>query len=408
MSQLHFINLAIDQLLDPDQNLQKIFSVRIPQSENLIRIHENLALFLTNQDDLSLQYQLPSKALREYYKQRGCDLGQAVAILANPFDTSLWIKEVKEKLAGLKFETLSTCGMSKLEIQLAKLLSISFKPKLSEDLFKELNKKTYLIHLADQLNINTPETQVLKTPDLFRFLSHLDKPTLIKASWSSGGGGNMLIESKDATLMKHLLRHENELSLDFEWLAQKPVKRKMDWSVVANTENSDDIIYQVEYDTYGHSFRHRIEKNSQIVSQMKHVSQMIRQHLLKKEYHGPFGFDGFEDLDGQLYPAIDLNVRFTKTHLIHQASQRLHLKKSCDAIRVRFQGQGATDGEQIFHLLKGLVTTQSTENEFVPYNLGGLMGESSGVKEISYFVSPDPDWQKFVKIKIEKIFGVSS
>ncbi len=403
MSKAVFMNLSIDQLFDPAGNMRKIFSVRIPQSEHLTRVSEDLAIFLTGPGDYAIQYREIPSGLQKVFQDRGFQFGKVIPMIANPFDQKLWIDEVHQKTIGLNLSHWQVAGMSQLE----KEIVVKNNSIITVEQFAELNKKTWLPELADKNGWNFPISEIAKTGDLTSKLSQWfakKLPFVLKPSWSSGGGGNLYLERTDDSIYRHLVSRLEQIQPGFEWIIQEKIDRTQDWSITASTENDVINVYTVFYDKSGLSYRHQKVSQPIVIEAYNKISSAIGLKLKDLGYNGVFGFDSFSGANGEHFPVTDLNVRWTKTHLIEAAIEKLKLHTDVESYRFRFQQTNAIDFETGFRQLSNLISSDA-ERLFIPYQASGMHNDLPGQTEISFFTNSNLLWQSEVLAKIQKIWG---
>lgn len=403
MNKAVFMNLSIDQLFDPAGNLQKIFSVRIPQSEHLTRVSEDLAVFLTGLDDLAIQYKEIPAALQKVFVEQGFQSGKVIPITANPFDGTPWIDEVRQKTARMKIDHWQVAGLSAVESALVGKNDsrLTFKD------YAQLNKKTWLVELARVNGWKFPISEVVKTADLLTklnqyFVQH--KGLVLKPSWSSGGGGNLYIEKVEDPICRHLFSRLDQIQPEFQWIIQERIQRSQDWSITASTDSGEIKVYEVFYDKSGLSYRHQRVFEPEIVSVYEKISDGLRIELKSKGYFGVFGFDSFSDSKSEIFPITDLNVRWTKTHLIEAAMAKLNLSTAVESYRFRFQREKVVNFDEAFMRMSNLIST-NPDQLFFPYLLSGLCTDLPGQTEISFFTNSDLHWHNEVLFKIKQIWG---
>lgn len=403
MNKAVFMNLSIDQLFDPAGNLQKIFSVRIPQSEHLTRVSEDLAVFLTGLDDLAIQYKEIPAALHEVFLGQGFQSGKVISITANPFDGTPWSDEVRQKTTGMKIDHWQVAGLSAVE---SALVGKNYSQLTVKD-YAQLNKKTWLVELAKNNAWNFPISEIVKTNVLVSKMNqHFDqnKHLVLKPSWSSGGGGNLYIEKVEDPICRHLFSRLDQIQPEFQWIIQQRIPRSHDWSITASTDSDEIKVYEVFYDKSGLSYRHQRVLEQALVDFYETISKVLRLELKSKGYFGVFGFDSFSDPKGEIFPITDLNVRWTKTHLIEAAIAKLNLSKAVESYRFRFHREKVVNFDEGFKRMSNLIST-NPDQLFFPYLLSGLCSDQPGQTEISFFTNSDLHWHNEVLLKIKQIWG---
>ncbi|MBK7889363.1 MAG: hypothetical protein IPJ84_00480 [Bdellovibrionales bacterium] len=346
-----FFNFAIDQLWDHSGLLKTVFPHRIPESERIVRSVEDLALYATRPGDIALISSPATSALiREDLPIGSLDLR---TIKTNPYDTGLWLAEVeaclKDDFATSEFE-LWPIGLSTLERQLIKRnpqLRLPSWLDTNTD-FAELNRKSTILDWARIGKSNCPPTEVITTTSLLNKMSNraFQYPMVLKADFSSGGGGNFLIRSEDDTQFRVLKRRlEGHESLDALWVAQRWEDGFDNLSVYGWADDSEPEVCRVDYDENGLSSRHRPSKNLQQNSACRDCFLKISAHLQTLGYRGPFGLDLLFDQkkETQVPSLIDANIRLTKTHLISIAAERLGFGNDWISLRLRTRSGSIQD-----------------------------------------------------------------
>jgi hypothetical protein len=396
------MNLALDQLLDPKKNLEKIFSVRIPDSERLVRLTEDLGVFLSEPGDQVYQFKDVPVFLRELFAKRGARFGEVRPVRANPFDFQDWLQETKPFWRALDEHWV--CGISPLEAawQEAGFSLHEFNRQRLLN-FRQFNRKSWLVQMAQMNEWPFPKTQLVETKSLLGRLP--DRAILLKADWASGGGGNILVEGPSSALFRHLQTRLPDLDPDFVWLMQEKMERKKDWGVVARTDSSHFQVYEIQYDRYGLSNRHLLIEDPATLEKFAPWVETLRQQLSQVQYQGPFGFDAFETQAGQFFPVIDLNVRWTKTHLLEKIRERLQVPAEARMIRLRFRGEGVTEVDgflsQIFQQLQLDARGETKSGEmWLPLVASGLEGFGVQGMEISYWNLGSSEWDQSVRSAI--------
>lgn len=333
---LYFINLLIDQLWDEEQVLEKIFPTRIPSSIRIVRSYENLAIYLGNPDDLVLGSAETDSGFVDYLGLHKISVPRVRKVKSNPYDVQDWLLE-NQDVQLMDFETIQVAGLSKLEWQWLK--------KGSSEPFRRFNSKVYLAHFARETGMPFPETQILQSHELFQGLPPFRSERILKANWGSGGGGSFRLKSNSEPLLKLISARLQGERAEIEWLLQEKLERLVDYCCFGTTaskgESTAPSVWQIEYDQNGSSWRHiaapPMTPNAE--EQSRWFSQLA-QRLSNEGYEGPFGIDGFTTSQYQFFPAVDLNVRYNKCHLIEAAAQRFKIPPSeMDSQKLKFVGK---------------------------------------------------------------------
>lgn len=303
MTKLFFINLAIDQLWDSENQLATLFSARIPQSEEIIRSNEKLAQYLCGPTDKALLFN------------------------ANPFDVKDWLNEAREKLNHDERYELWPASVSRLEIALLEIYPKMTLPSwLPKDFpAAELNRKSYIEKWGKVAGLSVPPIEVLSVGQLLeqKLSASAEFPFFLKAEWGAGGGANFLIQSPDDTSLRVLQRQLRDQK-NGTWIKQKKIEALHNYSVFGWANSEKPRVMQVQYDQRGQSTEHQVA-NDQVSQDLMKPFQKIAFELNERhQYQGPFGLDIIVDQQKN-YFLIDVNIRFTKTHLIEAAAKRLQL-----------------------------------------------------------------------------------
>jgi hypothetical protein len=404
MKKMYFFNLSLDQLYDEKAILNKLFPLRVPRSEALVRLNEDYAYLITKQEDTAFQFTRPEPWVEKIWRSHMPDLGAAEVIRANPYDWSKWLEEFNDKRIHhqFQFNTALVCGISPLEEVLNREIPISNIHPIDLRLSTYLNKKTNLPIIASDLKLGFPESNIKSSEQL---LSDLKSPVeykeyIIKAPFGSGGGSNFAILD-NPHFFKYFLNFLNGIPSDFEWLVQKKINRNLDFSYVGDVKISDTgEFFEILYDQFSLSYMHKSLEDKDVLTQLIPVADRVKKYLKDKGYRGPFGFDGFMSSEGEIYPMIDLNVRWTKSHFFSAIKKRLKIKDSWAVIRERFVCETKYDVESLIEFF-AKIAKENKIQLFLPLNLTGLFQGSPGKSEFTYFVQSSPlNIEKFrIKIK---------
>ncbi len=393
MSRLIFLNLAIDQLWDPQNNLASLFPARIPESEHLVRLNENLGIFLSNLGDQVLAYQ-KTAGFHEFLAERNSDFGNLIEISKHPFDQSHWLKETLRQLQGTsKFSALVSASLSSLEEALLAQPSLNFQthPALSAESLATWNRKTFLLKLCQELTIPVPPTEVLSQKNLVqgahrKFL----EPHLLKHDFGSGGAANFVVQnSKDPNFT--MLQRRLDPKSSSQWLLQKQIPSAFEGSVFGWGSEPPETA-EVSYSPQGLSYRHQFAVDSKIHAQATSIYEKIQAAIAGRGYQGPIGLDFLISKETGEFFAIDLNLRLTKTHVLERALQKLNLDpKKNISLRHRWKSAEPLKFTSWWQKCRqAFILDRKGENSeghsLIPYSVAGLESPGS-LKEISVFIS---------------------
>lgn len=403
-----FINLAIDQLWDSTGHLQRLYPVKIPDSESLVRSNEDLGLFLSGPGDTVLGAHFDPAHLK-LLERWSSPFGTPVNVRSNPWDLHHWVDEVGQMPIATTDLELWPCSLSSLESSLLKKQS---QWKLPDWLPAGLNvtaynQKTEIFKWGEVSGLPVPPTAVVSIAKLLNDgpPAEIAYPLILKADWGSGGTGNLLLTGKDDHRWRHFQRQLRGQTAG-RWLAQTVVKSDGDLTVFGFGGDSTPKILRVDYDADGVSIRHREMGLEDDVSLRKAFAK-VSAHLKEAGYNGPFSFDVVKEKGSGVFHLLDMNVRWTRTHLVHVAAQRLGWGwGQVESRRLRFRGRPigsfASWWSEIGKSL-GIDETGIDErgNLFLPFLMGATSSAGPGMKEVSFFVSKDPDWIQKVHAAIQ-------
>lgn len=404
LGRLIFINLAIDQLWDSTGHLQRLYPVKIPDSENLVRSNEDLGLFLSGPGDTVLGAHFDPAHLK-LLERWSSPFGTAVNVRSNPWDLHHWVGEVEQmQIAQAAFE-FWPCSLSSLENSLLKKMP---RWKLPAWLPAGLNatgynQKTEIFKWGEISGLPVPATAVVSVAKLLADgpPPEIAFPLILKADWGSSGTGNLLLTAKDDHKWRHFVRQLRGQTAG-RWLAQAVVKSDGDFTVFGFAGDDAPKILRVDYDADGVSIRHR-DLGQEDDARLRKAFARVSSHLKGAGYVGPFSFDVVKEKATGLYHLLDMNVRWTRTQLIHTAAQRLGWGwGQVESRRVRFRGRAIDSFSSWWSDIGrslGIDETGISESGeiFLPYLMAAGGSDGPGMKEVSFFVTKDPDWiQKVV------------
>ncbi|MGZ5280468.1 MAG: hypothetical protein ACXWC9_11020 [Pseudobdellovibrionaceae bacterium] len=404
MSRLIFINLAIDQLWDPEKNLSSLFPARIPESEHLVRINENMGLFLSETGDQVLMYQ-DTQGWREFLQRHSSSWGEVIEISAHPFDQELWLSQARLKLKDRgPFSEFISASLSGLEDSLLRNSSLFpfHRPALDTNALSALNRKVFLVDLAQLGFLKVPPTDVYWQKDLLStdFPAFSD-PRILKHDFGSGGAANFLLsQSSDSTLT--MLQRRLSPNTKAQWLLQKKISASFEGSVFGWGHDSiAPKTAQVFYTAQGLSYRHEFQVPEDIQKEAAETFRKLRLHLQSLGYTGPIGLDFLISSENNEMYFVDLNLRLTKTHLLALAAQKFSLSlENLISIRHRWREPETLRFQSWWdRSRKALSLNDKGEDPsgqlMIPYSVAGI--ESPGpIKEVSFFISRSPNFEKAV------------
>ena len=407
---LIFINLAIDQLWDSTGHLQRLYPSRSPESERLVRANEDLGLFLSQPGDVVLGAQFEPEHLK-LLERWSAPFGRPVNVRANPCDFHHWVGEVEQmEIAQHPFE-FWPCSLSPLENSLlAKIPSWKLPPWLPASLNTvAFNQKTSIFKWGEIAQLPVPRTSIVSIAKLLNEGSptEIEYPLVLKADWGSGGCGNLNLQSKDDNRWRHFQRQLRGQTTG-RWLVQKVIKAELNLTVFGFADGSSPLIMNVEYDRDGLSVRHR-DFDFQSAKPLAAAFLRVAHHLKELKYTGPFSFDVVvEKGSGEVY-LLDMNVRWTRTHLLDLAARRLGQDwGKVESRRLRFQGRSINSFSAWWRAMSELLNIDESGRDprghtFLPYSVAGSDTEGQSIKEVSYFVSTGSvDWISQVAAAIQR------
>ncbi len=409
-TRLIFINLAIDQLWDTTGHLQRLYPSRLPESESLVRANEDLGLFLSKPGDVVLGVQFDEDHLK-LLERWGAPFGTPLTVRANPCDFHHWVGEVERmEIARSDFE-FWPCALSSLETSLlAKVRSWKLPPWLPANSNSvAFNQKTGIFKWGEIAGLPVPQTSIVSIAKLLADgpPAEIAFPLILKADWGSGGCGNLSLTSRDDNRWRHFQRQLRGQTTG-RWLVQKIVKAETNLTVYGFADGIAPKILNVDYDRDGLALRH-LEYRGQSSALLTTAFTKVSAHLNAAGYTGPFGFDVVVEKGTGEVHLLDMNVRWTRTHLLDQAATRLGQNwRKVESRRLRFQGRSISNFSSWWQAMGERLGIDETgvnrDGElFLPYLIGGSDTEGHGLKEVSYFVSSgSEDWITCVSSAIQR------
>lgn len=403
---LIFMNLAIDQIWDRSQNLSSLFPMRIPESEYLVRLNENLGFYLSQKSDTVIGFR-STPGFQEFLQGFSDSWGQLLEFRSHPYDQDLWLQEAKAQLKGRSFQDFIPTSVSTLEetlLRQAEPSQFSSLAGFSAQQCSDWNQKTFLIPLAEECEIPLPRTQILNQAELLQGkFAHLTDSMILKHQFGSGGGGNFAL-SYLPVLQRRLSPAEN-----VQWLLQEKIKTSLEGSIFGETENPQNFhLTEVKYSEHGLSYRHDFLVDGELKQKVFSSYQKICERMSREGYRGPVGIDFVVSEKNQEIYFIDLNLRWTKTHLIRVALEKFNLRPtSTISLRHRWKSQKPLTFERWWMDFRSALRLnhlgQDDRGDFaIPYAVAGI--EAPGIlKEVSLFLTRNPAWENQVIQALQKI-----
>jgi hypothetical protein len=403
---LIFMNLAIDQIWDRSQNLSSLFPMRIPESEYLVRLNENLGFYLSQQNDAVIGFRRTPGFL-EFLQGFSNSWGEFLEFQSHPYDQDLWLKEAKAQLKQRSFQSFLPTSLSTLEealLRQAEPAQFSTPPRISAQRCSDWNQKTFLIALAGECEISLPQTRILNQTELLQGnFSQLTDSLIVKHQFGSGGGGNFAF-SYLPVLRRRLSPTEN-----IQWLLQEKIKASLEGSIFGETENPQKFyLAKVDYNEHGLSYRHDFQVDERLKQKVFSGYQKVCKRMFREGYKGPIGMDFIvSEKDQEIY-FIDLNLRWTKTHLIRAALDKFNLRPaSTVSLRHRWKNQNSLTFERWWTDFRSELRLNdlgdNSQGQFaIPYTVAGIEGPGI-LKEVSLFLNRNLEWESQVIQTLQKI-----
>lgn len=306
MKKVIYLNLFIDNEWDEKKIIDQIFNLTLSSSEEILKSYTLLGLFLSGEGDIVLVESSIDDDFLNYLEGHLGPLGTPVLL--------------KEKIAINDDKDIILAGVSQKEEALFGKELLSKKGMLLHDSFAYLNKKDFLMNLAGKEDLKFPNSQIVK---LKRLISDSpDKSYCLKFLNSAGGRGVFKITPGNNVLNFIEQQIEEQDSRDLMVMKQELIDIRDHFYTVAHTDVSLPVLgFNIEYDEKGNSKRHCFTGTAP--EARNECAKKIASILRAQDYEGSFGFDGFTSLDGEIYPAIDLNVRIDKSRVFADIIGRL-------------------------------------------------------------------------------------
>jgi hypothetical protein len=304
MKKLILINVAI----------HRFWNEGLVSSPYLNDTYVNLGYFLGDQDSIVVVDPAFSEEFLDFLKlhrDRKCEIVRVKAYARS----QQWAAEIKKALsspAGVK--DFLFAGISKLEDELVRALAPEVDLGLKISDYKFLNRKSTLQNFAVDLGINMPPTD--------------RGPYLIKPDLGQSGAGQISADVVPTELLSRAARLMNAGGNDPVWFIQKFVNVKHNLSLFGDKGVLIGA-FHVHYNKSRSSIAHDPVAADDLQSSLKKAEEafgLLAGHLGEKfKYGGPFGIDAIVADSGEVYPAIDLNVRWDKSRLIFEAAKHFSI-----------------------------------------------------------------------------------
>lgn len=280
---------------------------------------EQLALHWFDRRDLVVLRQQLDPRLLEYWHDKGQAIANYRAIGSDTpsFDIHTYPEIVELLIASggrlLPYVPNTSAEQLAQDYQLD-LLSGSVKNTI------QANNKTAQHELLKQIGIPLPAGQVFTCAEsCLDYLSNTDDTNLVlKSSFGASGKAVFRLNNKQKTdLVKHRLRaiiakddKMAPLLIERWYQTKQTVSYKLDLTKgtpappeFVKTQYVEDTVYR----GFDYSFAH----HSGFVDRLRPYTDKISSHLYKSGVGGMVNIDAIETTDGELFPAIDVNARFS-------------------------------------------------------------------------------------------------
>lgn len=248
------------------------------------------------------------------------------------------------------------------------------------ELVKRINDKFYCRRLLESLELKTTKGFFCNSID--ELLSAYDNLTkqgfnkvVIKIPYGSSGKGLKIIENetKFYSYLNYLKRRAVQFSLLMEGWHQ--VDRNINAQLLVESETirilsvNEQIIDQNGM-YLGTNFTNSI--GGEVLNSYKKDLYKIGEFLQSEGYQGIAGVDSFIDHNGEIYPAVEINGRFTQVTYLLPTVQRL--SESYDMIQSRFTRLSSSKFygfNEMLQLLNNELNPDS-DNKFLIYTFASV------------------------------------
>lgn len=274
--------------------------------------------------------------------------------LAEPVLLSDFIPSIKSN------DELLLVGVSEKEVALFGQDWTLKEGYLTSKNYQAINSKDLLFSLAHKLNFPFPPSSLIKFKDLLNMPD--DKfPYCIKFLNSAGGRGVFKVD-EDKKILDFLDRQLEEQADSLVILKQEFVCAKKHFYTISHTDKGFCEGFEIRYDDKGNSRLHLRETT--ISESRSSLASSLGSELLKMNYKGPFGFDGFLSEDGIEYSAIDLNVRLDKSRIFHEILKRIDVEgKKVEFRRERFSLMSYSGFKEFYREKLKIIEERSALND---------------------------------------------
>lgn len=402
MKKLIYLNLFIDNEWDEEKILDSVFIIQIPSSRKILNSYFALGVFLADNDDVVM---VEDKIDDGFLKYLSLFFSLPKFILSNEIN-----KQDVERLRGL------FAGVSKKEEELIYSNDLS-GANGGASLYKKLNSKFFLYEISLEKRIFFPVTEKI---ELAKILDEHKKGDeyFLKFPFGSGGRGVFYIDDSRLDMIK-VFSERLGGGGPFYLLKQKSIDVRSFLYTVSDNSIAGflPVTFEIFFDKNNNSYRHKRYEGDD--SLMRDAAKYIAKKLELESYHGPFGFDGMIDTKGELYPAIDLNVRYDKSRVILEAVKKFGIEDFYyESIRRRFHRDSFLSFEKFWKEMKDRLGLDekgfSAEGMFfIPFLFSNFFSaiKSKQMMEVTFFVGNIKKDQDRVSIdkwleKIDKSLGV--
>lgn len=397
MSRLIFINLLIDDNWDQENVLKSIFPIRLQSSDSIYDTYLQWGIFEGGNNDYVLVKQKLDHSFKSFL-ENFIEIPKEVT-----FD------EINEDFMK-KIDSFLFSGVSSVEERILnhKNEMYGFLPASS---YIDLNSKDLLVKIASIKHFRFPKTEIIKLEE-FEALEKSTLPYVLKYPISAGGQGVFIINERNKHIPGYIKRQLENNHPNTTFLKQEYLNATENFYTFSDTDNFENTGgFRIIYDKHNNSRVHIAEKNlnNERISAVK----IIAEYLRSINYHGPFGFDGITDDKNNIFPAIDLNVRFDKSRLISNLSKKLGVARYYfEFRRERFSGMTFKDFDSFwFQREKNLMEINAYHSNsffFIPVLFANFFQFPSeqNVMEINFFIGAykEFDHDDFY-VWLEKIYG---